>query len=175
MTSTELMWLRGQAAQRNLLHLFAYGTAFFGTAALQAIHLGVTAPRSCWAALSRAAAAPPRGQVTAEIVPLIAPPVAEPIVAPAEIVPAAEPDAAIVASPSPHLLDAPRGGVADDLTALKGVGAKLAQALNDFGIYHFDQIASLDEAGIAWLDAQQKGFRMVCARHDIVGQARARL
>jgi predicted flap endonuclease-1-like 5' DNA nuclease len=57
---------------------------------------------------------------------------------------------------------------------LSGVGAKLAAALNEFGIYHYDQIASLDEAGIAWLDAQQKGFRMICGRYDLVGQAKAR-
>lgn len=76
--------------------------------------------------------------------------------------------------PSPHLLDAPRGGRADDLTSLKGVGAKLATALNEFGIYHFDQIATLDDEGIDWLDEQQKGFRMLCSRYDLVGQAKAR-
>ena len=176
MTSTELIWLRSQAAQRNVLHLFAYGTAFVGTAALQAIHLGVTAPRSYWAALSRAAAAPPRiaATATAEILPLIAPPQVDPAPAPVDVseTPAIA-DALPVAAPSPHLLDAPRGGVADDLTVLKGVGAKLAEALNEFGVYHYDQIAALDEDGIAWLDEQQKGFKMIAARYDLVAQARA--
>ena len=77
--------------------------------------------------------------------------------------------------PSPHLLDAPRGGVADDLTELKGVGAKLAEALAEFGIYHFDQIASLDDDGVAWLNEQQPGFKMTCARYDLVAQAQARM
>lgn len=176
MTSTELIWLRSQAAQRDVLHLFAYGTAFVGTAALQAVHLGVTAPRSYWAALSRAAAAPPRiaATATAEIVPLIAPPQVDATPAPveAEEIPKVA-DASPLATPSPHLLDAPRGGVADDLTVLKGVGAKLAQSLNEFGIYHYDQIAALDEDGIAWLDEQQKGFKMIAARYDLVAQARA--
>ncbi len=178
MTMTEAMWLRSQAAQRNVLHLVSYGTAFVGTAAIQAMTLGLTAPRSYWAALGRAAAVPPRARSkpprkpAAEVVTLTPPALAAlaapdtPPAAPGPTVPAA------AATPSPHLLDAPRGGVADDLTMLKGVGPKLAVALNEFGIFHFDQIATLDAEGIAWLDAQQKGFRMICARHDIVAQAR---
>jgi predicted flap endonuclease-1-like 5' DNA nuclease len=58
---------------------------------------------------------------------------------------------------------------------LKGVGAKLANALNEFGIYHFDQLATLDDDGIDWLNEQQAGFKMICARYDVVEQARARL
>lgn len=169
MTNTEFMWLRGQAAQRDVLHLVSYGAAFFGTAALQAVHLGLTAPRAYLAALSRAAAAPATEEApVAEVIPLVPMSDAMPEVSDA-------PSIAPVATPSPHLLDAPRDGVGDDLSTLKGVGPKLAEALKDFGIYHFDQIAALDDEGIAWLDAQQKGFRMICARHDIVAQARARM
>ncbi|MDG3040773.1 hypothetical protein [Roseicyclus marinus] len=169
MTNTELMWLRGQAAQRDVLHLVSYSAAFFGTAALQAMHLGLTAPRAYLAALSRAAVAPPTEDApVAEVIPLVPVPDAMPEVPDAPAIVA-------VATPSPHLLDAPRDGLGDDLTTLKGVGPKLAEALKDFGIYHFDQIATLDDEGIAWLDTQQKGFRMICARHDIVAQARARM
>jgi len=75
---------------------------------------------------------------------------------------------------SPHLLDAPRGGKADDLTALTGVGAKLATSLNEFGIYHFDQLASLDAEGVDWLNDQQPGFKMLAARYKLVDQAKAR-
>jgi predicted flap endonuclease-1-like 5' DNA nuclease len=74
---------------------------------------------------------------------------------------------------TPPLLDAPRGGTPDDLTTLAGVGPKLAASLNEVGIYHFDQIAALNEDGIAWLDDRQKGFKMLAARYDIVGQAKA--
>jgi predicted flap endonuclease-1-like 5' DNA nuclease len=183
MTNTEMIWLRGQAAQRDVLHLVSYGTAFFGTAALQAVHLGLTVPRVYLAALSRAAARTPAPP--ADVIPIgqgmSSAAMPEPMPAP---IPAPEPTLGSIAAvdadsaadttlPSPHLLDAPRDGVGDDLTLLKGVGPKLAEALKDFGIFHFDQIASLDEEGIAWLDAQQKGFRMICARHDIVAQARA--
>jgi predicted flap endonuclease-1-like 5' DNA nuclease len=92
--------------------------------------------------------------------------------APAPVPPVAtKPDA----GPSPHLLDAPRGGKADDLTVLSGVGEKLAAALNEFGIYHFDQIATLDAEGVAWLNEQQPGFKMIAARYKVIDQARARL
>jgi len=72
------------------------------------------------------------------------------------------------------LLDAPRGGKADPLIELKGVGEKLATALNDFGIFHFDQIAALTPDQIEWLDENQKGFRMVLGRYDLIEQAKAR-
>ncbi|MBF9061411.1 hypothetical protein HKCCSP123_19710 [Rhodobacterales bacterium HKCCSP123] len=224
MNFAEDMWLRGQAAQRNFLHVTSYSTAFAGTAALQALHLGLTAPRSFWAAMARAAAAPvpvvetaatPKAKAAPKVKAAPPPkaeaapapdPAPEPVPAPsteqvapvsasivpmtpdtsvptaAEAVPAAVgvaapalvPDPAPVAEgPNPHLLDEPRGGKPDDLTVLAGVGAKLAGALNEFGIYHYDQIAALDDEGIAWLDAQQKGFRMICARYDLVGQAKA--
>jgi NADH-quinone oxidoreductase subunit E len=109
----------------------------------------------------------------------------EPPPAPTEVEPEPRPEPTEVGSvqdaidapasaPVPHVLDHPRGGAPDDLTALTGVGEKLAKALNAAGIYHFDQIAALDEEAIAWLETRQKGFRMTCARHDLVGQAKAR-
>jgi predicted flap endonuclease-1-like 5' DNA nuclease len=195
MNFAEDMWLRGQAAQRNLLHVTSYSTAFAGTAALQALHLGLTAPQSFWAAMARAAAAPaapatnpakpkakakPAKAATASVVPMTPDtpvPTAAEAVAVAPVVasaPVAVPDPVpAMDAPGPHLLDEPRGGKPDDLTVLAGVGARLATALNEFGIYHYDQIAALDDEGIAWLDTQQKGFRMICARYDLVGQARA--
>lgn len=73
---------------------------------------------------------------------------------------------------SPLLLDAPRGGQADDLTAIKGIGAKMAANLNEFGIYHYDQIAGLDEAGVEWLDDHLPGFKRNVARFDVITGAR---
>jgi len=73
---------------------------------------------------------------------------------------------------NPHLLDAPRSGKSDDLTVMSGVGEKLALVMNDFGIYHFDQIAGLTDEGIDWLNAQQPGFKAVIKRFDLVGQAK---
>ncbi len=75
---------------------------------------------------------------------------------------------------NPRLLDAARGGKPDDLTVLSGVGDKLVTALNDFGIFHFDQIAELTEEGIDWINAQQPGFKALTKRFDLVAQAKAR-
>jgi len=89
--------------------------------------------------------------------------------------PEPKPAAAPVAPPKPigfQPLEAPRGGKADDLVSMLGVGAKLAQSLNGQGVYHFDQIAALDEAAIGKLDAEIKGFRMLTARYDLINQAK---
>lgn len=44
-----------------------------------------------------------------------------------------------------NLLAAAREGKPDDLTLIKGVGPAIAAALNRLGIWHFDQIAALDD------------------------------
>lgn len=56
----------------------------------------------------------------------------------------------------PQVLDAPRGGTADDLKLLKGVGPKLETTLNELGIYHYDQIAAWTAAEVAWVDSRLK-------------------
>jgi predicted flap endonuclease-1-like 5' DNA nuclease len=170
MKLAEDLWLRGQAAQSSMMHLMAYNTAFAGTATIQAWKLGLSAPVGFWSAMGRAGGV---ANDDADIKPLEAP--APELVAAPPTEEAETAEAPVDTGPSLHLLDAPRGGVADDLTELSGIGSKLATTLNEFGIYHFDQIAGLDEAGIAWLNEQQPGFRMICARHNLVEQAKARL
>lgn len=70
--------------------------------------------------------------------------------------PAAEKAAAVadVAEAEPEVLKEARGGLADDLKLLKGVGPKLEQTLNDLGFFHFDQIAAWGEAEVAWVDSR---------------------
>ena len=65
--------------------------------------------------------------------------------------PAAAP-AATVEEAQPETLKAARGGKADDLKMLKGVGPKLEKLLNELGFYHFDQIAAWTPAQVAWVD-----------------------
>jgi predicted flap endonuclease-1-like 5' DNA nuclease len=153
MILAEDFWLRGKAAQSSLMQLWAYNTAFAGTATIQAWKMGLSAPTGFWQAMGRVGAsnAPgadvvplpkpnpkkprrrrqpattPRadGEVAKPPTPVAAPKPSEKARAPGGAVPAPEPE---VLGPSPHLLDAPRGGKADDLTVLKGVGAKLAIA-----------------------------------------------
>jgi len=218
MTIAEDFWMRGHAAQSNLVNLTTYQAAVLGTATLQAWQAAMSMPVVFWTAMMRAGqdsaeamveAAETITQGTAKIVALptaamaevaspaledaattasvtelnpVAEAVAKPKAAkkpaakPAKAAPApvAEPEPAPepVAS-NPVLLDAPRGGKADDLKVLSGIGPKLETALNEFGIYHFDQIAGLTAEGVAWLNDNQKGFAMTAERYDLVGQAKA--
>jgi len=70
----------------------------------------------------------------------------------------------------PQTLDAPRGGKADDLKQLKGVGPALEKMLNDLGFYHFDQVAGWDDAQIEWVDSRLK-FKGRIVRDGWVAQA----
>ncbi|WP_102223087.1 hypothetical protein [Acidimangrovimonas sediminis] len=72
----------------------------------------------------------------------------------------------------PGVLSEPRGGKADDLKRIKGVGPKLEQALNAMGVYHLDQIAGWSAEEIAWVDENLEGFRGRVTRDDWVAQAR---
>jgi len=45
-------------------------------------------------------------------------------------------------------------GRSDDLTRIKGVGRRLSALLNEFGLFHFWQIASLDARDIAVMDTR---------------------
>jgi hypothetical protein len=89
-----------------------------------------------------------------------------------EPVPAPEPE---TLGPSPHLLDAPRGGKADDLTVLKGVGAKLANVAQRVRHLPFRPARDARRGGHRLAERTAGGFKMICARYDVVEQARARL
>jgi small subunit ribosomal protein S2 len=52
-------------------------------------------------------------------------------------------------------IEAPRGD-ADDLKRITGITPKLEQRLNDAGVYHFWQIADLDNDHLEALDRQLK-------------------
>ena len=67
--------------------------------------------------------------------------------------------------------DARRPAAGDDLSLLKGVGPKFADALNALGFSRFDQLARLDANEIEHLDEQLGAFRGRIARDRIVEQA----
>ena len=75
------------------------------------------------------------------------------------------------AAERPTLLAEPRGGKADDLKLIKGIGPKLEKALHDLGVYHHDQIAGWTRAEAAWVD-DHLNFRGRVAREDWIAQAR---
>ena len=60
---------------------------------------------------------------------------------------------------------------ADDLSMLKGVGPKFADALHALGFHRFDQLASLSPTEVERLDQQLGAFRGRIGRDRIVEQA----
>ena len=71
----------------------------------------------------------------------------------------------------PAALAAPRGGVADKLQSIEGIGPALEKLCQDLGIFHFDQIAGWGEAEVAWMDGNIKGFKGRVTRDRWVRQA----
>ncbi len=71
----------------------------------------------------------------------------------------------------PASLDGPRGGKADDLKQIKGIGPKLEKLCNRLGFWHFDQIAAWTADEVAWVDANLEGFKGRVTRDTWVEQA----
>ncbi|HLQ20382.1 MAG TPA: hypothetical protein VK146_15515 [Tabrizicola sp.] len=69
-------------------------------------------------------------------------------------------------------LDGPRGGTADELQEIEGIGPALEKLVNSLGFYHFDQIAAWTEADVALIDAEMKNFKGRITRDKWVEQAR---
>jgi len=94
--------------------------------------------------------------------------------APAKAAPAkAKAPARPKAPPKPQAygLAAPRGGKADDLKEIEGIGPALEKLLNGMGVWSFDQIAGWTAADIAHVDGQMERFRGRIARDRWVSQA----
>ncbi|TVV76357.1 hypothetical protein FOY91_04720 [Sphingomonas solaris] len=63
-------------------------------------------------------------------------------------------------------------GPADPLTQIKGLGPKAQAQLNTLGIHRYDQLAALDEAQVATVDAGMGTFRGRILKDQWVDQAR---
>ncbi|MER8750431.1 ATP-binding cassette domain-containing protein [Mesorhizobium sp. M1050] len=85
-------------------------------------------------------------------------------------VPAAKAPAAAAGGIS-NRLPAPRGGKADNLTRIKGIGSVNEKKLNDHGIFHFDQIGAWKKADVEAAEAYL-AFDGRIAREEWVKQAR---
>ncbi len=57
---------------------------------------------------------------------------------------------------TPAFLHAPRGGKADDLKRIKGIGKVLEAILSEQGVFHFEQIASWSDENAKWMDTFMK-------------------
>lgn len=51
-----------------------------------------------------------------------------------------------------NFLTGPRDGGADDLKSISGISPKIADQLQEQGVYHFDQIAAWTDENVAYLD-----------------------
>lgn len=60
-------------------------------------------------------------------------------------------EAARPEGPPRNLLSEPRDGLPDDLTRIRGVGPVTQKLLNEAGLYHYDQLAGLDDEDLDWL------------------------
>ena len=142
------------------------------------------------AARLAAEAAKVAGSAPAAPAPAVAPVVAKPQVAKPEAVkvastktaatkPAATRTRAAPAEPAPvgdehkpQLLKSARGGKADDLELIWGVGPKLAKMLRGMGVFHFDQIAGWNAENLAWVDQNLGTFKGRAVRDDWIGQSK---
>jgi NADH-quinone oxidoreductase subunit E len=89
----------------------------------------------------------------------------------AKAAPAEKPVVALPAS-KPAALQLARGGKADDLKLIKGVGPKLETLLHSLGFFHYDQIASWTASELAWVDDNLEGFKGRASRDGWIEQAK---
>lgn len=87
--------------------------------------------------------------------------------------PASEPETIAVPQPAtePELLKKPRQGSADDLTLINGIGKAIQNKLFAVGIFHYDQLADLNELQIGWLN-RSTGFAGRAERENWCAQAK---
>jgi predicted flap endonuclease-1-like 5' DNA nuclease len=126
------------------------------------------------AAMAQAEAPAPMAAMAAPIMAAAVAPIMAPAVAPVVAASVAS-DAGPAVAPlleQPKGLTAARGGVADDLKLIKGVGPKLEILCHTLGFFHFDQIAGWTAAEIAWVDENLEGFKGRVTRDEWVEQAR---
>jgi predicted flap endonuclease-1-like 5' DNA nuclease len=71
----------------------------------------------------------------------------------------------------PAALVAPRGGQADDLKLVNGIGRGIEKKLHLHGVWHFDQIAAMTEDELKWI-SEAVGFPGRALRENWAGECR---
>lgn len=80
-----------------------------------------------------------------------------PSLAPRKVAPV-DPAPAATRGKAPGAIAKARGGRADDLKLIWGIGPEIEKMLNGAGFFHFDQIAKWGGADIEWVDSQLGEF-----------------
>ena len=103
-------------------------------------------------------------------------PVVAPLAAAAPLMSMADPapvaPVTVASARRPVAMTAARGGKADDLKAIEGIGPKMEELCNSLGFYHFDQIAAWTSEETAWVDDNLPGFKGRVTRDKWVAQAK---
>jgi len=117
----------------------------------------------------------PVAEASPEAGPVVQPEAAEADIAAAEAAPAAPADTAREAGPvgasAFRRLDAPEGEP-DDLQKISGIGKVMVDKLNAHGIYHYWQLASMNEMELAQMD-EALGLKGRAERENWIQQATA--
>jgi predicted flap endonuclease-1-like 5' DNA nuclease len=71
----------------------------------------------------------------------------------------------------PKGISAPRGGKADNLQRISGIGPKNEKVLHNLGFFHFDQIAEWTKEQMSWVDDHLK-FNGRIGREEWIKQAK---
>jgi NADH-quinone oxidoreductase subunit E len=159
--------LAGAIAFLAFVMLMVVGRYDFSSSAFLAIVLAAVVAVFLLYAFHRKPEAPVSAAVHRAPAPVAAPaPKAAPVAAPAAVM------SAPAGGSKPAMLKAARGGKADDLKKIKGVGPKLEAMLHGMGFYHFDQIANWTAAEVAWVDENLEGFKGRVSRDGWVAQAK---
>jgi predicted flap endonuclease-1-like 5' DNA nuclease len=170
--------LAGTVTVVAFLMLMVMGGYAFSPAAFLAILIGLIVAIILFVGFHRKDEAP-RGAAPAAPVVHAAPKVMAEAAPVAQVMTAAAPVAAPVAAPAtgatrkPESLTAARGGKADDLKIIKGIGPKLEELCHKLGFYHFDQVANWTADEVAWVDENLEGFKGRVTRDRWVPQAKA--
>ncbi len=118
--------------------------------------------------MPKPAVQPVASPTSAPVVPAPANDIAAPVVeVPAVAAPTAE-----LSGEKPTGLEAARGGKADNLKRIRGIGPANEKKLNALGIFHFDQIAAWGEAQAEWVNSFL-AFPGRIEREDWINQAKA--
>lgn len=122
------------------------------------------------AAVARPLAAAPVYTAPPAFVPT---PTRAPVVAPTPIVhraPMPVASSALGKMERPKGIAAARGGKADDLQRISGIGPKNEAILHTLGFFHFDQVAAWTATQVAWVDDHLK-FNGRISREEWIKQA----
>ena len=81
MTLADTLWRNAITARSTMITAANYSAAFYGNAAVQGWHLGMTAPLTFWQTMARTVASPANAEATDNVVEMLRDIASEPVAA----------------------------------------------------------------------------------------------